>query len=306
MSAVADRLDLSTADKTELDVVREYLRVQLSAEGTLAESEYVGMGTGVLDTFTLDHTPVLAGTLRLRVAGVLQTEGATEDYTIVLATGEITFTAGSIPALNAPVTGSYYHGTDPIGADDTTLASLLLAAKQAADSYLNNAFEEDIPQITVASVSVGEAVAIDGNRFTAAAATDITKREFKVCASGTLTADELCACVNSTVMGGDGGAYGVAGVTATNTAGVVKLTKRSGRVKRIAAGSTYASLLVEYVRTEGTIPEPVATWVLQRVGRGYERRVEGLKAEGVTGLGRADWGEENFDLLSPFRFSPGL
>lgn len=306
MSAVEDRLDLSTVDKSELTVVREYLRVQLSEEGTLADSEYVGMGTGILDTFTLDHTPVLDSTLRLYVNNVLQTEGAADDYTIVLGTGTITFNAGSIPALNAPVTGTYYHGTDPIGADDTTLASLLLAAKQAADRYLNNPLEENIPRITLSGVVAGQMVAIEGIAFTAATATDVTKQEFKVGVTDTLTADELCICINSTVMGGDGGAYGVAGVTATNTAGVIKLTKRSGRVKAIVAGSSFASLLVEYVRTELAIPEPVATWVLQHIARDYERRVEGLKGEAVTGLGRVDWGEENFDLLDPFRLSPGL
>ena len=306
MSAVEDRLDLSTVDKSELTVVREYLRVQLSEEGTLADSEYVGMGTGILDTFTLDHTPVLDSTLRLYVNNVLQTEGATDDYTIVLGTGTITFNAGSIPALNAPVTGTYYHGTDPISADDTTLASLLLAAKQAADRYLNNPLEENIPRITLVGVVAGERVGIDGNAFTAAAATDVTQREFKVGATDTLTAVELCSCINSTVMGGDGGAYGVAGVTAANVGAVITLTRRSGRVTAIAVSSSYASLLVEYVRTELAIPEPVATWVLQRVAEGYERRVEGVKAEAVTGLGRVDWGEENFDLLDPFRLSPGL
>lgn len=306
MSAVEDRLDLSTADKTELDVVRQYLRVQLSEEGTLAESEHIGTGNGVNATFTLDHIPVLTGTLRLYVDNVLQTEGAAEDYTIMLASGTITFNAGSIPGVGAPVTGRYYHGTDPVGADDTTLGSLLLAAKQAADGYLNNPFEEDIPQITFTSVSVGEMVAIDGKTFTAAAATDATKREFKVCATDTLTADELCACVNSAVMDGDGGAYGAAGVTATNTAGVVKLTRRSGRVEMIAAASNYASLLVEYVRTELAIPEPVATWVLQRIARGYEHRTEGMDSESTAGLGRVDWGDENFELLDRFRFGPGL
>ncbi|HUW57738.1 MAG TPA: hypothetical protein VMZ92_13950 [Planctomycetota bacterium] len=306
MSAVADRLDLSTADKTELDVVREYLRVQLSSEGTLAESEFVGMGDGLNPIFALDHFPVLAGTLRLLVGGVLQTEGAAANYMIVLATGAVTFNAGSIPAVGAPVTGSYYHGTDPVGPDDTILASLVLAAKQAADAYLNNPFEVNIPQITLAGVTAAEGVTIDGARFIAAAATDVTEREFKVCVSDTLTADELCTCINSPLMAGDGGGYGLSGVTATNSAGVVKLTRRSGRLAPIVAASAYASLLVQYLRTELAIPEPVATWVLQRVGRGYVRRTEGMERESTSGLGSADWGEENFDQLDPYRLSPGL
>jgi len=306
VSAVEDRLDLSTADKSEADVVREYLRLQKSDEGTLAVPEYVGMGTGILDVFTLDHNPVLTGTLSLYVAGVLQIEGAAEDYTIVLATGVITFNAGSIPILNAPVTGTYHYGADPIGADDTTLTSLLLSAKQAADRYLNNPFEEDLPRITLVGVVVGQTLVIDGQVYTAAAATDVTEREFAVGLTDTLTADELCICINSPVMDGDGGAYGVAGVTATNVAGVITLTKRSGRVKMIEAGSSYDSLLVEYVRTEGAIPEPIATWVLQRVSRGYERRVEGLATEGVSGFGTVNWGAENFDLLDHYRFGPGV
>ena len=64
MGAVADRLDLSADGKTELDVVREYLRVQLSSEGTDSGPEYVGAGDDVQTQFTLDHTPVLTGTLR--------------------------------------------------------------------------------------------------------------------------------------------------------------------------------------------------------------------------------------------------
>ncbi len=306
MSAVEDRLDLSTADKSELDVVREYLRLVRSDEGTAAESEYIGMGDGVTDVFVLDNTPVLTGTLRLRVDGALQTEGATDDYTIVLATGTITFNAGSIPILNAPVTGSYSYGADPVGADDTTLASLLLAAKQAADLYLNNAFEDDNPRITLSGVVVGETLVIDGLTFTAAAATDISEREFGVGLTDTLTAVELCACINSPVMGGDDGAYGVAGVTATNVGAVITLTKRSGRVKKIVAGSSYASILVEYVRTEKAIPGLIAEWVKQRVARGHERRVEGLESTGVSGFGTTKWGDRDFSLIAHYRLGPGV
>lgn len=306
MSAVEDRLDLSTADKSELDVVREYLRLERSDEGTLAESEYVDLGDGVTAVYTLDNTPVLSGTLRLRVTGVLQTEGAAADYTIVLATGTITFNAGSIPILNAPITATYHYGADPVGADDTTLASLLLAAKQAADRYVNNAFEEDLVRITLSGVVATEGLTIDEAGFIAAAATDISEREFGIGITDTLTAVELCSCINSPVMDGDDGAYGVAGVTATNVGAVITLRRRSGRVTPIAATSVYDSLLVEYVRTEGDIPEPIATWVKQRIARSYERRVEGLAKEGVSGFGTMDWGDENFDLLDPFRLGPGL
>lgn len=306
MGAVVDRLDLSVVGKTELDVIREYVRVQLSTEGTLAESEFVGLGDGLNPTFNLDNPLVLAGTLRLRVAGVLQTEGATEDYTIVLATGVITFNAGYIPILNAPVTATYYYGTALVGADDTTLANLLEAAKEAADKYLNNPFEVDVPQITVSSPVVGNRVTIDGIAFEAAAATDISEHQFKVGVSDTLDADELCLCINSDIMGGDGGAYGVAGVLATNTSGVIKLTKRSGRVKKILASGSYASLLVEYVRTEGPIPKAVSLWVLQRIARGFEVRTEGLKAQTTSGLGSQTWDKEDFSLLEPLHLSPGL
>ena len=63
--------------------------------GTEVEAEYVGTGDGVEDEFTLANTPLLAGTLHLYVDNVLRVEGATADYTVVLATSVCTFTAGT-------------------------------------------------------------------------------------------------------------------------------------------------------------------------------------------------------------------
>ena len=301
MSAVVDRLDLATVDKSELDVVREYLRVQLSEEGTLAESEFIGMGDGLNPIFALDHFPVLAGTLRLLVGGVLLTEGGAANYTIVLATGAVTFNAGSIPGVAAPVTGSYYHGTDPVGADDTTLAMLLISAKASADEYLNNAFESVNPTITVTEPVIGDGVSIDGMTFMAAAATDVTAHEFAIGGDDAATGDALCLCINNAVLDGDDGAYGVAGVKATNVAGVVTLTKRWPRVTKIEASSAQESLLVTYLRTEDAIPDPVGIWVLQRVGHLYENRQEGLTSGAVSGLGSQNWATQDMSQLAPFR-----
>ncbi len=305
MGAVVERLDLSTADKTEMDVIREYLRVSLSTEGTLVEAEYIGVGDGATAVFPLDHAPVLSGTLRLFVSGVLQVEGT--DYSINLATGVITFLLGYIPILDAPITGSYSYGASPIGADDTILTNLYEAAKVAADNYLNNPFEIDVPQITFASAVAGDRVTIDGVAFEATAgATDIPEHKFNVGGTDTQDATELCSCINSNVMGGDEGAYGIAGVLATNVSGVVKLTKRSGRVKKILVSGSVSRLLVEYVRTEDDLPKAIHLWVLQRIAKTYERRTESLKAESISGLGSQSWDEEDFSLLVPLRLSPGL
>lgn len=66
-------------------------------------SEAVGTGNGVLTTFTLAHPAVQTG-VEVYVGGVLKT--LTTDYTIVLATGVITFVVA--PINLALVTANYY------------------------------------------------------------------------------------------------------------------------------------------------------------------------------------------------------
>lgn len=66
-------------------------------------NQAVGTGNGVLTTFTLANPAVEAG-VEVYVAGVLKT--LTTDYTIVLATGVITFLVA--PVNGAAITASYY------------------------------------------------------------------------------------------------------------------------------------------------------------------------------------------------------
>lgn len=66
-------------------------------------NEAVGTGNGVVTVFTLDNPAVQAG-VEVYVDGVLKT--LTTDYTIVLATGTITFLVA--PVNGAAITASYY------------------------------------------------------------------------------------------------------------------------------------------------------------------------------------------------------
>ncbi|HUU34660.1 MAG TPA: hypothetical protein VMW48_11395, partial [Vicinamibacterales bacterium] len=75
--------------------------------GTLVEAEYLGVGNDILVDFTCANTPVVDGTAHLYKAGVLQE--LVTDYTIVLATGVISFLVA--PAVGQHITVRYYHGT---------------------------------------------------------------------------------------------------------------------------------------------------------------------------------------------------
>ncbi len=67
---------------------------------TSVTAEAVGAGTGAATEFTLDHFPIVASSLEVKVAGT-----ATLDYTLNDLTGEIVF--NTAPADNAAVTASY-------------------------------------------------------------------------------------------------------------------------------------------------------------------------------------------------------
>lgn len=64
---------------------------------TMRYAEYVGVGNGILVAFNLDEDFVYDGSLRIwqdiGAGPVLQTEGATDDYTVNYATGVVTFNA---------------------------------------------------------------------------------------------------------------------------------------------------------------------------------------------------------------------
>jgi len=43
-----------------------------------------------------------------------------------------------------------------------------------------------------------------------------------------------------------------------------------------------------------------------RVARMYERRIEGLSSEGISGLNTIAWGKEEYSGIQQYRINPGL
>lgn len=86
-------------------------------------NEVVGTGDGVTTVFTLDNVPIKPDSQAVYVAGELKTEGV--DYTIVDATGTITFTVA--PAGAAAITATYQGTVSKVQAllagQEITLAS---------------------------------------------------------------------------------------------------------------------------------------------------------------------------------------
>lgn len=54
------------------------------------------------------------------------------------------------------------------------------------------------------------------------------------------------------------------------------------------------------------IPSTVKRWVMARVARQYERRVEGLSSESISGLNSITWGKEEYSAIQQYRINPGL
>ncbi|MFA5379427.1 MAG: head-tail connector protein [Dehalococcoidia bacterium] len=54
------------------------------------------------------------------------------------------------------------------------------------------------------------------------------------------------------------------------------------------------------------IPMTVKRWVMARVARQYERRVEGVSSESISGLNSIAWGKEEYSGIQQYRINPGL
>jgi hypothetical protein len=306
MGAVEDRLDLSVTGKTELQVVKEYLRIDdATTEGTAVDAEGVGVGDAIQAAWSLDNTNVLEDTLRVYVADLLQVEGSANDYTVNLTTGVVTFEAGSIPALNEIITASYRHGTTAGGAEDTIVNALLDTAKRAMDDFLNNPFEELIPTIVFSSVVAEQGVTIDGQTYTCKpiGGADPEWRQFEVGATDNDTANNFVALVNSDILSARYGPRGVQGCTATNANGTVTLAKRYPRAQDFEVTSSWETLLVTYVRTNRALPEVLTPACLRIIARLYERRIDGVKLETTSGEGSVHWDklDDVIVLLAPHR-----
>lgn len=107
-----------------------------SAAALHVDAEYVGLGTGLEKSFSLDHAP-LEGTLKLYVNGTLQIEGT--DFTI--SGTAITFV--NAPSINYPITAAYdYAATADTfeSYDDLLLETLINAATKKAEDYCERRF----------------------------------------------------------------------------------------------------------------------------------------------------------------------
>jgi len=198
---------------------------------------------------------------------------------------------------------------------DALLETLFDSAVARADSYLNNPFEEIEPTIVLSSIEVGDYVTVNGASFAAATALDEDEREFAIEDTDSATADNLCALINSTTLGGSYGAVGVAGVKATNASGTITLTKLYPNAEDITCSSSdEGRLLVRHVRTAQSLPNAILQWVMQDMYRNFENRTA-LIQESVAGQGQRMYlsmkSEEagmtqNFDLIAMYRLIPGL
>jgi len=209
--------------------------------------------------------------------------------------------------------------------EDDFIISLIAQAKQMVDDFLQNPFVELRTEIQVASVAIGDAVAITPTRyvgarptsgglipdvgrtivdvrFVAAATADHEEREFAVGVSDAATATNLAAAISDEL-------YGLREVTATAVDTTVRLVRSvPGRQVVPATSSNDDTLKVVQRRVESDIPTPVADAVLRIIGRVYEQRAEGEGAGSMTGLGNVTW--EGFEIvrtmLSPHRKIVGL
>ena len=198
---------------------------------------------------------------------------------------------------------------------DTLLETLFDSAVARADSYLNNPFEEIEPTIVLSSIEVGDYVTVNGASFTARTALDEDEREFAIGDTDSATADNLCALINSTTLGGSYGVVGVVGVLATNSSGTITLTKIYPNAEDITcASSDETRLLVRHVRTAQSLPNAILQWVMQDMYRNFENR-QALIQESVVGQGQRMYlsmkSEEagmtqNYDLIAMYRLIPGL
>jgi len=110
--------------------------------------EAVGTGDGTTADFNLDHIPIVDGSETIYVDGVAQTEGVGNDYTIVPATGVITFEATAIPELGVVITADYKQAeevgsTDALGAftgalDNTPIVPSSVVLTIGAEIYTDD------------------------------------------------------------------------------------------------------------------------------------------------------------------------
>jgi hypothetical protein len=99
----------------------------------IVDAEYLGEGSGEIDSFTVAHFPVVANSEKVYVDGVLKTKGEENDYTINYTTGVITFKLAGVPTTGEHVTISYVYETGDSATHDT-----IAGGQIDGDSYVDN------------------------------------------------------------------------------------------------------------------------------------------------------------------------
>lgn len=128
-------------------------------------------------------------------------------------------------ASGATVTvGHAVTSTKPVKQGDSvywTSPSTLNCKAETGTSLFGHVIENgaiEDRKITLASVTNGQTIVINGITFTAHTnTTTLSTRNFSIAGTDTQDADELCSCINSPL-------YGLAGFTATNNTGTITLT----------------------------------------------------------------------------------
>ena len=180
-------------------------------------------------------------------------------------------------------------------ADDALINDLIDAAKEDADAYLNNDFEETRPQVVVGSPDNGEIVKIDDETFTVASSTSVEDREFA-------DASGLVSCINSPLATVNGEKVGIPYVEAENDSGTVSLTPDVGYDIDVSS-SDQTELKVQYKVVELSIPTNIKDGVLKLIANKYVQRVDGLESESQehAGSGSTEWGKIKREYLEPYR-----
>ena len=133
------KLTVRIAETTVPNVIKALGPADSVGAGALVaiENDFIDEGNGILDTYNT-HADLVAGTYEVYVEDepglpVLQVEGGAGDYTIVLATGVITFNPGSIPAVGDMIMANYTY--DAGGAADHFV---ITPRQYIAADYLDN------------------------------------------------------------------------------------------------------------------------------------------------------------------------
>jgi hypothetical protein len=192
---------------------------------------------------------------------------------------------------------------------DAVLERLFNAAKAKADTFLNNPFEVYNPTIKLTGVAADDWVTINGQTYTAATVGDEEDLEFAVGATDLLTADNLCLLINSTTLGGSYGSIGVPGVTATNSAGTIALTRRYPYPDTRAINVESAdddTMMVRQVRTAGSVPQEVVQWIYEYTFRHFRNPAAMAQENDVGMYAMGGAMTDTFDLISKYRIPVGF